>query len=326
MVHFNRSSWIFLLVGIVLLCETSCTDGQVREFNAELFYQDETETGRSILWHPDRQSLFWVDTDQNKLCEYILAEKTFNSWLFDSKVGCVIPETDEVVVLALEKKIIRHNLNDLFEETIALIDYNNKTVRCNDGKASPDGRLWVETVSHDLRKGAGTAYCVYPNGHVDKMLKGLTASNGFVWSGDKQFMYHNDLPNRLVKRYRYDSRSEDIIYSGVSVKIPKETGIPEGITIDRHDNLWIPQKGGFGVYCYNPYTSQLLAKVNVPSPNVTSCVFGGKDMDTLYIITSRKGLTEQQLKIYPLSGSIFACKIAPVGVKPFYFGKKNYTD
>ena len=78
--------------------------------------------------------------------------------------------------------------------------------------------------------------------------------------------------------------------------------------IDSNDNLWVAQWGGFGVYCYNPYTGELLGKVEVPAPNVASCAFGGKDMDTLYITTARAGLSEQQLEEYPLSGSLFVCR------------------
>lgn len=320
MARFKLSSILLLIIAGFMLAGCS---GHVREYEAELFFQHNSETGNSLLWHPERKSLFWVETDEKQLFEYTPATKQCNSWQFDSKAGCVVPETDDQVVLALEKRIIRYNLNKQEETLIATIDSRNKKLRCNDGKCSPNGRLWIGTVDHNYEKGRGAAYCVYPDGRVNEMFKGLTASNGLVWSSDKRFMFHNDLPSRLVKRYRYDLKSEDVIHNGVAVNIPKETGVPEGIRIDRHDNLWIPQREGFGVYCYNPYTGQLLAKVSVPSPNVMSCVFGGENMDTLFIITTRKGLTEQELASYPLSGSIFACKIAPIGLKPFYFGRQE---
>lgn len=325
MIRLNISSVLIILFeGIVLFCGTSCTDRIVHEFGAELLYHDEAETCNAALWYPDRKSLFWVDTDHKKLFEYVPAKDTCNFWSFDSKVGCVVPETKNTVILALENKIIRYNLDDNYEEIIAPIDDENGKLRCNDGKCSPNGKLWVGTVSHDFEKGVGSAYCVHPDGNVSKKFKGLTASNGLVWSKDKQFMYHNDVPSGYVKRYRYDVKTEDVIHNGAAVMIPKETGIPEGITIDKNDNLWIPQKGGFGVYCYNPYTGQLIARVSVPAPNATSCAFGGENLDTLFITTSRHDLTEEDLAKYPLSGSIFACKIAPIGVEAFYFGKKNY--
>ena len=92
------------------------------------------------------------------------------------------------------------------------------------------------------------------------------------------------------------------------------------MTIDKNDNLWVAQWGGYGVYCYNPYTGELLAKVNIPAPNVSSCAFGGEKMDTLYITTARAGLSEEQLRQYPLSGSVFCCKPGVKGVIANSFG------
>jgi len=303
---------------------TSCTQNKLREYTAELFYQATSETGNAALWHPERKSVFWVDTECNLLHEYIPSIDKCNSWQFTSTVGSIVPETAKTVILALSDRIIRFNTETSEKENVAFIDVENGYLRCNDGKCSPNGSLWIGTVSYDYEKGVGSAFCVHPDGQVDQMFKGLTASNGIVWSNNHQFVFHNDMPNRVVKRYRYDLRSEDVIHNGVAINIPSGTGIPDGITIDNQDNLWIPQKGGYGVYCYNPYTGQLLAKVNVPSPNVTSCTFGGENLDTIIITTSRKGLTKEELEKYPLSGSIFACKIAPIGNNPFYFGKKNF--
>ena len=60
-------------------------------------------------------------------------------------------------------------------------------------------------------------------------------------------------------------------------------------------------------------------KVEVPALNVTSCAFGGPDLDMLYITTARSGLTEKQLEEYPLSGSLFVCKPGVKGVEAYRF-------
>ena len=51
-----------------------------------------------------------------------------------------------------------------------------------------------------------------------------------------------------------------------SRKYTEGTGSPDGMTIDCNDNLWVAQWGGGGVYCYNPYTGDLLTKIVVPAP------------------------------------------------------------
>ena len=323
-IYFDFALSRIIFIGLLFICISSCTEEKLREYTAELLYQARSETGNAALWHPDRKSVFWVDTEYNLLHEYIPSIDKCNSWKFTSTVGSVVPETAKTVILALSDRIIRFNTETDEKENIAFIDVENGHLRCNDGKCSPNGKLWIGTTSYNYEKGAGSAYCVHPDGKVDQMFKGLTAANGLVWSKNHQFMFHNDVSNKVVKRYRYDIKTEDVIHNGVAINIPNGTGIPEGIIIDQQDNLWIPQRGGFGVYCYNPYTGQLVAKVNVPTPNVTSCTFGGENLDTIFITTSRKGLTKEELEKYPLSGSIFTCQIAPIGTKPFYFGRQNF--
>ena len=178
-------------------------------------------------------------------------------------------------------------------------------------------------MSIDEKSNDATLYCVRPSGRIDAMIRGVTISNGIVWSRNNKYIYYNDTPTGKIRRYRYHQHSGDIIKNGIAVDISEGTGLPDGMTIDRNDNLWVAQWGGFGVYCYNAYPGELIAKVEVPAPNVTSCAFGGKNMDILYITTAREGLTPDELAAYPLSGCIFSCKPGAIGVSPNYFGQEN---
>ncbi|MNL85878.1 SMP-30/Gluconolaconase/LRE-like region [compost metagenome] len=46
--------------------------------------------------------------------------------------------------------------------------------------------------------------------------------------------------------------------------------------------------------------------VHLPVPRPTSCVFGGTDMQTLFVTSARIRLSAAQLSEAPLSGSVFA--------------------
>lgn len=300
--------WInrcLLLIGT--MCSlSSCQHHTVIE--AELVDQMQTTTGEGALWHPDRQTLFWVDIEGRKLYEYHPSSKSRQEWKFDRMVSTVVPETDSTVVVALQDEIVRLNLNSSRQTSIARIPVNNGGLRCNDGKCGPSGRLWVGTMSLNGKEKAAALYCVSGQGQVKEMISKVSISNGIVWSSQERFMYYIDTPTRRVDRYRYDKSDLEILYDGIAFHIPEGTGVPDGMAIDENGNLWIAQWGGSGVYCYNPYTGDLLAKVEVPAPNVASCAFGGANLDSLYITTARAGLTDEQLKDYPLSGSVFVCK------------------
>lgn len=307
-----------ILLALIMIEGTSCVNDPDLIAPSLAFYAEAT-TGEGSIWHPERKTLFWVDIEGKTLYEYIPDQKDCRRWEFDRMVSTVVPETDSTVVIALQNEIVRVNLNDSSTVSIAPIPDDNGKIRCNDGKCDPSGRLWVGTMGFSAPKGLGTLYRVLPDGTVKTMIPGVTISNGIVWSANKRYMYYNDTPTHKIVRYRYDDTTGEILYDGIAVRIPKGTGAPDGMTIDCNDNLWVAQWGGGGVYCYNPYTGELLTKVVVPAPHVASCAFGGENLDELYITTARAGLSPEQLDEYPLSGSLFRCKLGVKGVRAYAF-------
>ena len=77
------------------------------------------------------------------------------------------------------------------------------------------------------------------------------------------------------------------------------------MTIDHQGMLWIALWGGGAVSRWNPLTGELLEKYELPVQNVSSCCFGGKDMDLLFITTASQ---DTDMEKYPLAGSIFMMK------------------
>lgn len=301
-----------------LITGSSCNTTH-KKIQADLAFKAKATTGEGSIWHSDRKTLFWVDIEGKTLYEYSPDKQDCRTWEFDRMVSTVVPETDSTVVVSLQNEIVRVNLNDGSLSSVAPIPDHEGKVRCNDGKCDPAGRLWIGTMGFGAPKGAGTLYTVTPDGTVTTKLEEVTISNGIVWSANRKYMYYNDTETGRVARYRYDENTADILFDGVAVSMSPGTGSPDGMAIDSNDNLWVAQWGGFGVYCYNPYTGELLAKVEVPAPNVASCAFGGEGMNTLYITTARAGLSDEQLEEYPLSGSLFVCKPDVNGPEPYPF-------
>ena len=310
--------FINLIVAFILFEMTSCGNEPV-VIHSELAFKAEATTGEGSIWHPERNSLFWVDIEGKTLHEFIPSTKDARSWTFDRMVTTVVPETDSTVIVSLQNEIVRVNLNSGVTTCIAPVPDQDGKLRCNDGKCDPSGRLWVGTMAFNCEKDAAKLYCVQADGTLIPKIDKVTISNGIVWSANKKYMYYNDTPTGKIVRYRYNDRTGEILYDGIAVTLAENTGGPDGMTIDSKDNLWVAQWGGSGVYCYNPYTGDLLMKIEVPAPHVASCAFGGKDLDTLYITTARAGLSEKQLEEFPLSGSVFCCKPGAIGVKANYF-------
>lgn len=279
------------------------------------------QLGEGAIWNPLRKTLFWVDITGQRLYELLPARRTCNRWDFDMPVSTVVPETDSTVVIALQNRIERFNLNSLRRDTVARINDKGGRLRCNDGKCDPAGRLWIGTMAYDGATDEGTLYSVEADGQVTVQIGSVTLSNGIVWTADRSTMYYIDTPTRQVSRYRYDETSGQISFEEVSIIVPEAWGSPDGMTIDKDGKLWIAHWGGHGVYQWDPDSGELIRRIEVPAPNVTSCAFGGDQFDTLYITTAACAAADSAR--YPLSGSLFVCKPGVRGVEPHLFGKKN---
>ena len=78
-------------------------------------------------------------------------------------------------------------------------------------------------------------------------------------------------------------------------------GFPDGLTVDAEGGVWSAQNGAGRVVRYAP-GGEVTHELEMPVPQPTSCIFGGPDLDVLYVTTSRQNLTAEQLARYPLSG------------------------
>jgi sugar lactone lactonase YvrE len=132
-------------------------------------------------------------------------------------------------------------------------------------------------------------------------------------------MYFIDSPTQSVDAYFFNGDTGEIKFDKTVIEIPIEMGTPDGMTIDNEGMLWIAHWGGYGVYRWNPFTGELISKIEVPAPNVTSCRFAGKDLDQLVITTARKNMSESQLSDYPQNGDLFIVKTNSNGVDGFRF-------
>jgi sugar lactone lactonase YvrE len=198
----------------------------------------------------------------------------------------------------------------------------NENQRLNDGKCDPSGRLWVGSMNLDQKPKQAHLFRMDKEGTVKVMLDSISISNGIAWTKDGKRMFYIDTPTRKVMAYDFDLASGEISNPKVLVQIPDSLGWPDGMTLDENDNLWIGMWGGFCVTAWSAKDGSFLGKVSVPVPNVTSCAFGGKAFDILYITTARQGLRQEKLAAFPESGDLFKAEVGVKGRQMPYWKEK----
>jgi D-xylonolactonase len=70
--------------------------------------------------------------------------------------------------------------------------------------------------------------------------------------------------------------------------------------------LWVALWEGWGLGRWDPRDGRLLSRVDLPVAKTSSCAFGGRSLDTLYITTASVGLGSEGLAGQPHAGGLFA--------------------
>lgn len=63
------------------------------------------------------------------------------------------------------------------------------------------------------------------------------------------------------------------------MSVQEGLGNPDGLWVDEHDGVWVALNGGSAVHHYNA-VGVLEDVIDVPVTRVTSCTFGGPNLDT----------------------------------------------
>ena len=306
---------------LILLVLVGCSG--VQSDKAELVLDTKSELGEGAIWNYKTGELIWVNIKGEILNFYNPKTESNREMFTGQMIGTVVPAESGKVMVALQNGIYSYDPDSGAKKLIVDPEADKPDNRFNDGKCDPAGRFWVGTMSLVGAKNAGALYRLDADSTIHKMIDGVGISNGIVWSADKSKMYYIDTPTRKVMGYDYDNETGDISNPKVAVEIPDGIGYPDGMTIDKKDNLWVALWGGSAVACFNPENGELLRKIEVPAKNVTSCAFGGDDLETLYITTARESTSDEDLERFPHAGGVFKVRPGVKGVKAYFFNDIN---
>jgi len=183
--------------------------------------------------------------------------------------------------------------------------WDDPGVRMNDGGCDPAGRFYCGSMAYDHRPGAGALYRLDPDGTVEVAMRDVTISNGLEWSPDGSRAYYNDTATGEVS-----ALDADLTARRTFARIASDDGAPDGLTVDAEGGVWVALYGGSAVHRYTP-SGALDAVVELPVTKATACTFGGPDLRTLFITTSREDLPDDE---QPEAGSVFACTPGVAGL------------
>jgi sugar lactone lactonase YvrE len=160
----------------------------------------------------------------------------------------------------------------------------------NDGTCDPWGRMVAGTMRRDEPRAAGPLYRLEyePDGtaRVLTLREGMLIPNGMDWP-EPDLLWHIDSPTYQIRLYDYPEQGP-LADPVRTLDVSELSGEPDGMTLDADGNLWVAFWGGSAVRCLSP-EGKVLETLELPTARVTSCAFGGPDLDTLYVTTAGGG-------------------------------------
>lgn len=261
------------------------------------------DLGEGPLWDGDRGELVWLDITRHLVHRFDPAAGTDRSSDVGQPVGSVGLRADGGLIGALRDGFAR--IDDAGScDFIAPTEALNAGTRMNDGKVDPMGRFWAGTMAFDACPGAGSLYRLGARGRVDRVLTGLTISNGMDWSADRRRMYFIDSASYSVDVLSYDDATGAVDGRRALCTVGGGSTMPDGMTLDADGFLWVAVWGGSCVLRFAADGSPA-GRLTLPVSQPTSCAFGGPELRDLYITTASRGLSPEQRAREPHAGALF---------------------
>jgi sugar lactone lactonase YvrE len=261
--------------------------------------------GEGPVWSNGWGGLRWVDMLAGDVLS-LDGDGTVRRAHVGDVAAAVRPRRGGGAVIAVERGFVLEDPDG----TLTVLDpvWTDPSIRMNEGGCDPDGRFWCGSMAYDQRQGAASLYRLDRDGSVHRVLDGVTVSNGLEWSPDGSLVYYDDTATHRIDVFDYDADA-GLTGRRPFVRFPHD-GNPDGLTVDSEGGVWVALFGGGAVHRYRP-DGVLDAVVELPTAQVTACTFGGRDLDQLFITTSREGMGPDD---EPLAGSLFRTDVGVAGL------------
>lgn len=269
-------------------------------------------------WDVALEVYWWIDIEARWLCRFDPRRQENRVWNLDQMPGCVVGRRRGGLMMAVQHGFAEFDAEIGALRMVADPEAELPENRFNDGKCDPAGRFWAGTMRIDdhMRQITGALYALDASGRVVKHLDDVGVSNGLAWSGDGQRMYFIDSARYRIDVFDFDAAAGRISGRRCLFQSNERQGAPDGMAIDVEDKLWVAFWGGGCVARICPERGEVLARVAVPAAQVTSCAFGGPQLDQLLITTASIGLDAAQRAQQPGAGDLFMAYPGVAGVAP----------
>jgi L-arabinonolactonase len=269
--------------------------------------------GESPVWSAREQALYWVDIRAPAVYRFDPLTGVQRTVPLPTCVGSIGLRAAGGLLVALQNGF--HTL-DLAIGALSLIAHPESHLpenRFNDGRCDRGGRFWAGTMNDTRREPGGSLYRLDADYACTKVLNDVIIPNSIAWSPDDTVMYFADSPRKRIVAYDFSLSDGTISNPRLFVDMRAHPGTPDGSTVDETACVWNAEYRGARVVRYTPQ-GKIDRVIEMPVSQPTSCCFGGRRLDVLYVTSARQNMTPDELTKQPLAGGLFAINVGVSGL------------
>lgn len=285
-------------------------------------------SGESPFWHAQEERLYWTDPLLKRVWRHHLPSGRVEHWDFPQPVTGIAPCRNGGLLLVMGTDVLHAtNWSDV-PSPIASLPPAKIPYQLRGGRCDPWGRFWVASFPQDAQDHpasglTGTLYCMPARRQSRVALQAVRGAildcHGWAWSPDGRFMVWCATHRHEIEQAGMSLPGSWPPELGMPMTLARfapadaaRLGTPRSGAMDRLGRYWAAMAGGGRVVCVDD-RGQVVIEVRTPAFNPTGLCFGGPDMRTLFVTSSRAHRSPEELAAYPRSGGVFSLRMDTAG-------------
>lgn len=273
----------------------------------EVLLDVKTTLGEGPLWDVGQERLYFIDSFDGRVFRTTADGRELRAWDVPEKIGSMALRKDGAgAIVSLQGGFHALDFNTGDVDLIHDPEPARPANRINDGKVDRKGRFFAGSMDTMEEGPFGALYRLDPDFSVTKVDSDIICSNGPCFAPDDKTFYFTDTWTGEIWAYDFDVETGAISNRRTFAKVDTTGGgAADGATVDAEGCLWNALVYAGKLVRYTP-DGAVDRIIDMPVKKVTSVMFGGPDLDILYVTSMAK----PPLPRFPgdgvMRGSLFA--------------------
>lgn len=272
--------------------------------------------GETPIWSVEEQVLWWVNCEQpSQLHRWSPDTNAHDVWPMPQRCGGFVPKAGGGLLVVLADGLYDFDSGNgalTLRVKLAL----DPMVKLHECHCDRQGRFWVGSYDHHFpadRSAKGGCFYRLDGDRLTPVIDGIAVANGLAFSPDGRTLYASDSPSRRVDAYTLDPATGEISDRRAFITLTDDdAGFIDGATVDSEGGYWLTMVAAAELRRYHA-DGTLDRRIPLPFSNPTKPAFGGKNLATLYVTSTKMALNTDH-SLYGANGPVYAFQPGETGV------------